>query len=160
MPFSRPVASLAIYAFGQRARINRFGERMVIFFRDIRVPVMTEHAFVPQRAAEAIVIRLVVTRVHGPITAFFGVPSQRQLDQLVGGSPVRVGTSVIAGTYDVVNLLLHYIDFLAIEADLMAALVIFSITLKHGEIAVRRLVVIRIVPGVILEGVCWCWPGE
>ncbi len=130
------VASLAINAFGQRTRVYGLRKRLVISRRDLRIPVVTEHAIVTQRAAEAVMIRTIVARVHRPVASLFGVPCERQFDQLVAGGPMHVRADVITGTQNVVDLLLQHIDLFAIEIDLVSALIVFTIAPEHGEIAV------------------------
>src|SRR5881409_1453331 len=98
-------------------------------------------------------IRTVVTRVHRPVAALFGVPRKRQLDQLIAGGPMHVSADVIAGTQNVVDLLLEHIDLFAIGIDLVSALIVFAIAAEHGEIAVRCLMVKGVVLGVVFYGV-------
>jgi hypothetical protein len=83
---------------------NRFGERLVMSRRDVRISIVAEHAVVPDLAAEAFVIGAVVARVHGPVAALFGVPGKRQFDQRVAKCPVQVGARVGAGPYDEVSI--------------------------------------------------------
>ena len=130
------VTSLAIDPFRQRILVDRLGKRLVMAGRDLRIPVVAEHALVGDRAAEAIVIGTVVTRIHRPVASLFGVPGQRKLDQRVAAGPMQICASVIAGAHDEVDALFHDVDFPAREIDLMAALIILAIAQEHREIAV------------------------
>src|SRR5260370_15942423 len=109
--------------------------------RDLRISVVTEHAIVSYGTAEAVMIGTVVARVHRPVASFFGVPPEWHFDQRAAAGPMQVRACVISGSHDVVDLLLHHIDWLAREVDLVAALVVFAIAPEHGEVAVRWLVV-------------------
>ncbi len=62
---------------------------------------------------------------------------------------MQIRARVITGSHDEVDLLLHHIDLFAREIDLVTALIVFAVALKHGEIAVRRLVVKGIVLGEV-----------
>src|SRR5213079_1667504 len=108
------VAPLAIDAFGQRTLIYRLGKRHVVSCRDLWISVVAEHAVIRNLPAEAFVIAPVVTRIHSPVAALFGVPSERKLDQVVARGPVQVYARVVAGTHDEIDLLLHDVDLPAI----------------------------------------------
>ena len=56
---------------------------------------------------------------------------------------------MIAGTHYEIDPLLHDVDLPTREIDLIAALIIPAIPPQHREVAVRRLVVERVFPGVI-----------
>ena len=88
MPTSRAMTPLAIDAFRKRPRINGFGERLLVSGRNSRIGVVAEHAIVGDRAAETVMVRPIVARVHRPVAALLGVPSQRQFDQRIGARSV------------------------------------------------------------------------
>src|ERR1041385_3627761 len=135
------VAALAIDPFGQRIPIYGFGKRLSVARRNAGISVMAEHAVVADFAPEAIVIGPVVSGVHGPGAAFFGVPGERQFDEGVAGGAVEISARVIAGTHHVVDLLLHDVDLAAGGIELMAALIIFAIAAQHGEVAAGSVMV-------------------
>ena len=145
------VAPRAIDALGKRAFIDGQGKRLVMAGGYRRIGVVAKHAIVGDGAAEVVVVRTVVARIHGPVAALFGIPAQRQLDQRVGRSPVEIGSRVISGTHDVVDALLHHVDLAAGGIQLIAPLIIFAAAPEHGEITVRRTMEIRVVAGKILN---------
>src|ERR1017187_6124640 len=112
--------------------------------RNPGIGVVAEHALVPDQARSPRKIRPVVTRVHSPGTALFGVPSKRQLLQGVPVRQVKKGSRMIARTDDEIHLLLVDVGFLAIESDLPAALIILTAALDHGKVAVGRGVIERL----------------
>ena len=122
MFFALAVAALAIDSFGKIAGIDRFGEWLFIASGNARVSVVAEHAIVGNGAAEPFVIRAVVTGVHGPIAAVFGVTRQRQFDKSIASSSRDVSPSVKAGAHDVVDGLLHNVDFVATGIKLVPQL--------------------------------------
>src|SRR5258708_5763219 len=138
----RSVASLAIDTFRQRARIHGLGERCLIRRRNLRICVVAEQALVTQRPAEAGMGRTVIAGIHRPIAALFGVPGERQFDQLIAGGSMNIGAVVITRAENVVDLLFEYVDLFALEVDLITALIIFAIALQAGGIAGGCLLVI------------------
>ena len=149
------VAPLTIDAFRERSGIHGLGERLLVTRRNRGIRVVAEHAIVRDGAAEAVVIRTVVARVHRPVAALLGVPGQRQFDQRIAGGSMQVRARVIAGAHDVVDLLLHHVDLLAAGIELVAALIIFPVALKHREVAVRRLMVEGVLVGEIFHHGLW-----
>src|SRR4051812_40145062 len=96
-------------------------------------------------------VGMIVARAHSPMTAVFGIPAQGQLLKCIPAGPVQVGTGVISGAHYVIDLLLHHVDFFSLVADLITALVVLAVMLQHGEAGKRRLMVVGVVAGVILD---------
>src|SRR3954468_6416541 len=103
MTAARAVTPLAIDAFGKRACVSRFGERLLVTGGDLWIGVVAEHAIVRDGAAEAIVVRTVVTGIHRPVAALLRVPAQRQFEQRVRAGPVEIRPRVVPGAHDVVD---------------------------------------------------------
>src|SRR5579871_1308614 len=143
MILSGAVASLAIDCLWERLDIPGLRCRLLTPLRDAWIGVMAEHALVMNHACGALVVGSVVTRIHPPIAAFFGVPAKRQLLQRAPAGEVQVGAGMIAGTDNEIDLFLFDVGFPSIEADLPATLEVFPSADQDVEIGVRYRVIER-----------------
>jgi hypothetical protein len=75
----RSVAALAINSLGNSAREREFALAGSRFGLYCRVRVVAEKAFPINLTTEVHVIRPVISRIHSPEAAPFGIPSDRQL---------------------------------------------------------------------------------
>src|SRR5882672_10645420 len=98
MILTRTVAALAIDAIGKAVGPPGGVLPTIGAGRDLRVTVMAKHAAVGDLAAESGMLGKVVGRAHSPMPTVFGIPRQRQLDQIAGHSAADVAASVAAGT--------------------------------------------------------------
>jgi hypothetical protein len=155
---ARTVASGAVDTFRQRLRVNRLRKRLLMSRRNLRIRIVTKHAIVCDRTPETLMIRPVIPRIHPPITALFGVPSQRQFHQRVAFRPMQISPRMITRPHDKVDSLLHHIRLPTVRIKLVAPLIISPTPLEHREVAIRCLVIESILLRIIFDGVVGCWP--
>lgn len=84
------------------------------------IRVMAEHAAIGGLTAETGVRRRVVSGTHRPVSALFGIPGERQFDQLVTARTTEVASRVIAGAEPIVDCGAEGIGDFSVEADLVA----------------------------------------
>src|SRR5215472_5387153 len=123
------VAALAINTFGNAAE-NRFHYGLPAVRRDFRDAVVAEHALVGDGSTEGGMIRAVVARVHGPIAAVLGVPGERQFHERIAAGAVQIRAHVIARADHKVDFLFEDVGLLAVETDLVTALIEAAIALE------------------------------
>src|SRR2546427_122099 len=93
---SRPMATLAIDAFGQALRKGACAVPEVRSGFDLRIAVVAKHATIRHFAAETRMIRTVVRGAHTPVAALFGVPRQGKLDQSSGRGAMQIAAGVVS----------------------------------------------------------------
>src|SRR6185369_4680719 len=119
---SRSVAALAIDAGRERFQVPGFRTLLAIGRRNPGVRIVTRHALVGDGASGARMVGPVVSRIHGEVAVFFGVPAERQLLKGSAGGEVEVGPGMVARPEHEVYLLLLDVGFFAVETELPAAL--------------------------------------
>src|ERR1051326_6952228 len=157
---TRTMTPLAVDALRYRRIILRFGARLLMAWRNSRIAVVTEHAFVVDDAGRALILRAVVARIHGPIAALFRIPAERQLLQRMAACQMQVRPRVISRTQHEIDLLLLDVGFLAVKSDLPAALIIFATAADHREVTLRRFVIERVACLEIFHGILRVHPVE
>ncbi|MEZ5363981.1 MAG: hypothetical protein R2748_16985 [Bryobacterales bacterium] len=101
---------------------------------------MAAHAIEADFAAQAAVASLVEAGIHGEEALVFGVPAERELDQLAVRLAVQVGAGVVARAHHEVDLALDIVDARAVGRDLPTAVEVFAVALDDRIVALRRLV--------------------
>src|SRR5262245_47507867 len=128
---SRAVTTLAIDPFRQSIWKSR------VFFQRVRlslnITIVTGHAPVADRAAEACVICTVVARAHRPVAAVPGIPGAWKLYQLSRFRPADVASGVIAGADTVINPGFEDVGHGPVETGLMSLYVGHAVARVDGE---------------------------
>ncbi len=121
--------------------------------RNRRISVVAKNAVVSDGALPEGMAGRVVARRHPPITAFFGIPRDWQLEEAAVGSAMEVGARVDSGTEEIINLRFVDVGLFAFVSNLIAALVVIAVALNHLEIRVRGRMVEAVVLLVVFDRV-------
>src|SRR5258705_8915572 len=117
------MAALAIDAIGDRSAKNRRRSGSIGTLFNLGITVVAEHALIGDLAAKILLIGAVVTRIHGPVALFFGVPADWQLTEPTVGTLVQIGARVVSGPDNEVDLFLNHVGLFAVETNLVTALI-------------------------------------
>src|SRR5271165_3396100 len=151
MLFAAPMASLAIDSFRQARESGGRAWIVVVRLRNLRIRIVAEHAIVGDSPPEPQMIGAIIARIHSPIPSFLGVPGERQLDERAVGVVMQVGSHVVSGSDNEVNLLFSEVVLFAVEPDLILALIITSVPLDHGEVRVGGRMIKSVFVGIVLD---------
>ena len=147
------MATLAINTLRHGAAVHRIcGEVTMRGWRNLRVPVVAEHALIRNGAARHRVV-VVETGIHAPVAAVFGIPGERKFDQRSILLAMQIGPHMIARAHDLVDRQLFYIVWIAVETLLPAALIVLSIMLREGVIRAGGCVIELAIFGGAPDGV-------
>jgi hypothetical protein len=127
---------LAVDPFRQRAA--EFRPRPIVLDLISRVRVVTRQASLVDDAAKVEMGSSVVARTHRPVTATFGVPAHRQLQQPAIGRAVHERSCMIAGADHEVGGELGDIGFLAAKPYLVTPLQERAAAFDHRVIPIGR----------------------
>lgn len=148
-----PVATLTVDSFRNSVGIDRRLPSRILAVGDLRVPVVTAHAFVVDFASKIRVRRLVVSGRHLPETAPLRVPGERKLQKTTLWRAVDIAAGVIPGAHHVVNLFFHHVDVPAVGPLLIAPNKVLSFPFERQIVTSRRLVAEGLPPAEIRGGV-------
>src|SRR5581483_7752715 len=104
MPAPGPMAPLTVDPLRKFAE-HRFVAGLIVPPRYFRVCVMAEHALVADLPSEPGIVCRVVTGIHPPTAAVFGIPGEREFHERVARCPAQIGTDVIARSHHIGNFL-------------------------------------------------------
>ncbi len=152
MPLPGAVASLAINSLRQDARENRVRTSRLVRGRALRIPVVTEHAFVGNQAP-GLGVMGIKARAHGPVSAALGIPAQWEFDQGSESCAMEVGSRVITSADDVVDLHVLDVGIASVEAGLPPSLVICSVTDRHRIVRAGQGVIEGVLADVVFYGI-------
>jgi hypothetical protein len=82
------------------------------------IAVVAEQALIGDGSAEVEVIGAIVAGAHRPVSATVRVPAYREFDESAVGAPVDVGTGVVTGAGDVMDLAIEDVGGGVLEAGL------------------------------------------
>src|SRR6185437_5792331 len=117
MRSARSVTALAIDSIRKIFRKDRLARNVEVrIFALQRKTVVAVEAFSWNSPAKVLLILgTVEARAHRPVSGFLCVPAHWHLDESAVVPAVQIGSHMVSGADDVVDLLLDYIRFLAVE---------------------------------------------
>ena len=124
------MTTLAVNALRQLTGKDRLRATRLVRSRILRISVVAEHALIRDQPARLRVMGI-ETRTHGPVAAAFGIPAQGKFDQRSKIRAMQVGSRMVAGPDDIIDLHLFDVGVASIEAGLPTPLVVDSVTNNH-----------------------------
>ena len=128
-----PMAPLAIDSLRQCSAEKRLCPELIVSRGKLWKRIMAKHAFQIDFAAGVGLIGLVIARIHSPVTTVLRVPGERELKERTSAALVQVSPDVISGAQHKIDFLFVYVAFVALIADLVAALIVLAVSLQHGK---------------------------